>query len=408
MRLMLILWALISWSSAAIAGDSRVLKIYHDADWMNNVESSEAIWRGMEVALDEVKYQVNGTRIELVKRNHSGNVTRSLRNMKDFIEDENAIAVFSGMHSPPLITNRSFINENKIPVLVPWAAGGPITRYPSSNNSVFRLSVDDTKAGEVLVKHAVSEYTCSRPYLLLENTAWGDSNAYSVKKALDVRGMSAVGIKRFDWSMKSHVARSLIHDVIRGGAECIILVSTSTEAAEIALAVSELDTEARIPLISHWGITGGNFHEIVNSQTREKLDLSFIQTCFSFLDLSRDPLPRTVFRRLQTLYPKTIETPRDLKSPAGLIHAYDLTKVFIAALENIEITDNIYANRNALKVALETLEDPVVGLIKTYESPFSTYAESKPDAHEALGREDICMAAYGPADEIVVAVRSKS
>jgi len=129
-RFFLLIILCFSWSNLTFANEARVLKVYHDSDWANNVESSEAIWRGMELALSEVDYTVNGTRIELVKKSHNGNVTRSLRNMKAFLADEEAIAVFSGMHSPPLITNRAFINENYIPLLVPWAAGGPITRYP--------------------------------------------------------------------------------------------------------------------------------------------------------------------------------------------------------------------------------------------------------------------------------------
>jgi len=47
----------------------------------------------------------------------------------------------------PYIKNRGLINKNNIPLLVPWAAGGPITRYPQSDNWVFRLSIDDSKAG---------------------------------------------------------------------------------------------------------------------------------------------------------------------------------------------------------------------------------------------------------------------
>ena len=406
MRVLWVLIVLVLFARSAFADENKTLKIYHDADWINNVASSEAIWRGMDVALSEVEYRINGVGIELVKKNHSGNVTRSLGNMKAFLADDAAIAVVSGMHSPPLITNREFINENKIPVLVPWAAGAPITRYPSPENSVFRLSVDDTKAAEVMVEHAVSEYKCSKPYLFLENTPWGDSNARTIKTALDKRGMSSVGVKRFDWSMKSHVARGHVLDVVREGAECIIMVASAAEGAEIALAMSELKEENRIPLISHWGITGGNFHEIVDAQTRDKIDLCFIQSCFSFTNETQTPLSKAVFNNLQTLYPKDIENPKDLKSPVGFIHAYDLTKLFIAALEAVELSGDIQTDRDALKVSLETLEAPVRGLIKTYKTPFSKFSKSNPDAHEALGRKDLCMGGFTPNNVITLTHKS--
>jgi len=386
----------------AAANDERVFKIYHDADWSNNIESSESIWRGMQTALSEVDYTVNDVRIELVKRNHGGNVTRSLGNMKAFLDDDRALAVFSGMHSPPLITNRSFINENRIPVLVPWAAGGPITRYPSAENSVFRLSVDDTKAGEVLVDYAVKQYGCSNPYLLLENTKWGDSNDKNIKIALEKRGASAAGIKRFSWGLKSYVARSIIQEINGEGAKCVILVSSVAEGAQIALAMSELDTDSRLPIISHWGITGGNFHLIINAETRALLELSFIQTCFSFIDTPMKPMAKDVFEELQSSYPEEIRSPKDIRSPVGFIHAYDLTKLFITALNNVQISDDIQVNRNSIKIALENIEGPVEGLIKTYRTPFTQYDASTPDAHEALGRENICMGSYGRHNEILV------
>ena len=80
--------------------------------------------------------------------------------MKEFIKDEKALFVLGGLHSPPYIKNRSFINENKIPLLLPWSAGGPITRYPNGDNWVFRLSIDDTKAGIRISEFALKNFSC--------------------------------------------------------------------------------------------------------------------------------------------------------------------------------------------------------------------------------------------------------
>jgi branched-chain amino acid transport system substrate-binding protein len=390
------------WSNLTFASDARVLKVYHDSDWANNIESSEAIWRGMELALSEVDYTVNGTRIELVKKSHNGNVTRSLRNMKAFLADKEAIAVFSGMHSPPLITNRAFINENYIPLLVPWAAGGPITRYPSSENSIFRLSVDDTKAGDVLLEHGVDEHKCYNPYLLVENTPWGDSNIKSIKAALTKIGRSPAGTKRFGWGLQSHVARSIILDVVREGAGCVFLISSANEGAHISIAMSELPEEERLPILSHWGVTGGNFHEAVPFAVRNMIDLAFIQTCFSFMQEPMSPKAKNVFEGLQKLYPQDIKARKDVSPPAGYIHGYDLTQLFIAALGQIELTDDMTTNRKLLRKSLESIDGPVQGLIKTYRKPFAEFSEDNFDAHEALGRDNICMGRYGPNNEIIV------
>jgi len=343
-RFFLLIILCFSWGNLTFASNARVLKVYHDSDWANNIESSEAIWRGMELALSEVDYTVNGTRIELVKKSHNGNVTRSLR----------------------------------------------------------RLSVDDTKAGEVLVEHGVDEHKCYNPYLLVENTPWGDTNIKSIKAALTKIGRSPAGTKRFGWGLQSHVARSIILDVVREDAGCVFLISSANEGAHISIAMSELLEEERLPILSHWGVTGGNFHEAVPFAVRNMIDLAFIQTCFSFMQEPMSPMAKNVFERLQELYPQDIKARKDIRPPAGYIHGYDLTQLFIAALGQIELTDDMTTNRKLLRKSLESINGPVQGLIKTYRKPFAEFSEDNFDAHEALGRDNICMGRYGPDNEIIV------
>jgi branched-chain amino acid transport system substrate-binding protein len=97
---------------------------------------------------------------------------RSKRNLDAVLNDENALAVISGMHLPPLIKYSKYINQNKILTLVPWVAGGSINRYLSPDNCAFRLLVDNTKAEAVLVDHPVNAPGCKSPHPLLESGPW--------------------------------------------------------------------------------------------------------------------------------------------------------------------------------------------------------------------------------------------
>lgn len=394
--------ALASLAVPAQASDDKVLKLYHDADWSNHIESAQSIWRGFDLALNEIDHTIQGYRIELVKKNHSGNVTRSLSNYEDYLEDDQALAVISGIHSAPLIKNRGFINENSALTLVPWAAGGPITRHPSTENWIFRLSLDDMKVGEVLIDYALDVKGCKAPHLLLEDTSWGDSNARNMNVALEKRNTQSSGITRFSWNMKSHVARSKLQDLKENGADCIVLVANAIEGSQLAISMSELDVSMRLPIISHWGITGGNFHETVNAKTREDIDLSFVQSCFSFNQEPLSPKGRDVLIQAMERYPDDITKPSDIRSPTGLIHGHDLGHLLIAALKTVVLTDDIEKNRDNVRVALESLEAPIDGLVKTYNAPFSPYSSTNVDAHEALGADNYCMAVFGPNDEIFV------
>jgi branched-chain amino acid transport system substrate-binding protein len=386
-----------------VQAEDKVIRLYQDADLSNHVESSLAIQRGIEVAFDEVNNKIDGYKVEFKYLNHRGNVVRSKRNYNTFLSDPNGLAIYSGIHSPPLIRNRDFINESKALTLVPWAAGGPITRYPSAENWVFRLSVDDTRAGEVIVDFAMDKESCKMPHLLLEDTPWGDSNLKNMSDSLKAHNVTTLDITRFGWNLKDQGARVLIRNIVDSGNDCIILVANTAEGAVITQAVVNLPTEKRIPIISHWGITGGNFHEKITAEKRKDIDLFFIQSCFSFSSSKQTDFSTQVFSRLQKISGGTIDEVKDLKSAVGFIHAYDLTKVFIEAVKQVGLSGDIAQDRDAVRLALETLKTPVQGLIKTYDRPYSVFnADTNSNAHEALHSDDFCMARYGVSDEIFI------
>lgn len=404
---LLFIFSILAFSSTAIADDAdeNVLRLYIDSDWSNNYESAESIWRGINVALDERNFIINGYKIEVVKKDHRGNILRSLQNYKSFLKDDKALAIIGGKHSPPYIKNRTFINEHKALTLVAWAAGAPVTRYPSAENWVFRLSVDDTKAGQVLVNHALDEKKCKTPHLIIENTPWGDSNVVNMTKALQAqRGEDPVTV-RFEKNIKDYSINSIVFSTIEQGADCIIFVGGSIEGSKFSNAVLNLKESKKIPIISHWGISGGNFTTIIDAEKRKHLDLSFIQSCFSFHTTPLSPRGQAVLKRAQTLLPDEIKTAHDISAPGGFIHAYDLSQVLFAAMEQITIDPDIAITRNRIRLALEDLNVEVEGLLKTYNKPFSVYSKDNNDAHEALGLNDFCMAKFDEHDQIIVTLK---
>lgn len=379
------------------------LFIYQDADISSHIESSQAIQKGIELAFDEVGNEVEGYTIGFKYLDHRGNVVRSLGNYQQFIDDPDALVIYSGIHSPPLIKNREFINTNKALSLVPWAAGGPITRYPSSENWVFRLSIDDTQAGPVLIDFALKNKGCKSPHLLLEKTPWGDSNLVSMSDALAKNNIRRASVTRFNWNLQDIGARAILRDIIERNDDCIILVANSAESKVLLAQLNQLPEESRVPVISHWGLTGGNFPEVVKADDRKNLDLHFIQTCFSFTNPLQSEFAKSVFLRLQEFSNGKISSPDSLKAPSGFIHAYDLTRILIQAIRQVGLTGDMSVDRNAVRVALENLRSPVEGLVKTYVSPFSVFDEkTSRNAHEALNAENYCMGKFGPNDEVLI------
>lgn len=385
-----LVWA---WYGAWASDAPAPVHIYLDADRTHNKASATAIERGLQVALDEVGNRVQGRPVVLVTTDHRGNSLRAKRNMEQAFSQPTTLLVMAGMHSPPLIKYRDYINEQRMLTLVPWAAGGPITRYGAGENWIFRLSVDDTKAGQRLAQYALAEKACKHPYLLLERTPWGASNQKSLAAAFQGKLPIEPPTTWFNWEVSEESARIMLRSINNSEADCLIFVGNARDGVTIMNAARSLDQWRGIPVISHWGITGANFSKLVPHATREALDLSFLQTCFSFNTPGLPAHAQKVLRLAGERYPG-IRTGKDIRAPAGFIHAYDLGRLLLAALNTINLSDDMAANRAALRQALENLPAPVEGLVKTYQRPFSPFTPATPDAHEALGLEDLCMARY--------------
>lgn len=385
-----------------VEDDKDVLRLYISADRTGTKESGISIEQGVRTALDEVDYSVNGMNIELVVLDHRGSTPRSDQHLKDYLEDDKALAIFSGLHSPPLLASRDYINENEILMLDPWAAAAPITRYPSKENWIFRVSIDDSKAGFVIAKYAIEKEGFKRPYLLLEETGWGESNKKTMTKALEEYAIEVVETGWFNWNLGKNQAKLLLRQAKELGADVVFFVGNAPEGKVLAQAMSELSEEERLPIRSHWGITGGDFPKVIDKSIRDKIDLLFIQTSFSFISMEDNELGKKVFKRTTELFPESIKYPEDIEAPTGFTHSYDLTKILIQAMNQIEWTGNIKDDRRNVRRSLENIEIPVEGLVKTYKMPFTVYTEDTPDAHEALSIEDFVMARYGDNNEIIL------
>ena len=383
---------------------NKTYNIYLDADFTGTKVASLSIQQGINVALAEENYRIKGYRFNVIAKDHKGNSLRSKRNLQGFLADINALLLFSGLHSPPLLAHKNFINNNRILVLNPWAAAGPITRATDNNNWIFRLSIDDSNAGTFISNHALQE-GFNKPYLLLEDTGWGRSNNKTMTKALAAKDIKPKGTTWFNWGLGINHAKILLRKVKSSGADVIFFVGNANEGKTFAKAMLALDTELQLPIRSHWGITGGDFAEVINNKVREKLDLQFIQTQFSFITQPQSLLAQNVLLQTITMYPE-INTANDIKAPTGFVHAYDLTKLLIAAIKQSGLTGDKHHDASAIKLALEHLETPVQGLIKKYQTPYSPYTLDNINAHEALDETDYAMGYYQVDNSVTLLPRT--
>ena len=366
------------------------LRIYLDADQTLTREAGLSIQLGMQSALDELGGTLGGHPVEIVVRDHRGNSRRSRKHLEAFVADDRALAVFCGLHSPPVLAALDYIHGNEILMLDPWAAAGPITRGDYEPNWIFRLSVDDTKAGGVISNFVTETLESTNPHLLLERTGWGRSNEATMKAALAAHGIEDPKVHWFDWGIQRSGADHIAQEIIRAKADAVMLVANAPEGRMLLAALARQANERAPAVASHWGIAGGSMASVYPPEVADRVSLALIQT--GAVDLLANPNTRvraTMDRAIER-YPELAPDGR-IAAAVGFVHAHDLMLLLDAAMRQAGPRNHVRELRAAARDALEALETPVSGLLRDYTRPFAAADEGHADAHEALGTDDFRM-----------------
>ena len=141
----------------------------------------------------------------------------------------------------------------------------------------------------------------------------------------------------------------------------IILVGNTGVAAQVMKSMERMNWN--VPVVSHWGISGGRFDELAGPRYK---DVVFVQT-YSFFG-KQSPVGDKVIAELKKRYPE-IKGVNDIVAPVGTANAYDATMLTALAINKAGST-----NGEKIREAYFDLPE-YKGLIKTYKKPFS--AESQ-------------------------------
>ncbi len=352
----------------------------------NNI-SAQAIELGLRTAIAEINAAggvLGGRPIELVTKDNRAIPARGVHNITEFASMPNLVAVFGGRFSPVVLETLPTLKEAKLPYLVAWAAADPIIDNGMQPNYLFRLSLRDSLAMPKLLQSA-QQRGFDKVGLLLVNSSWGSSNQAAAEKTmLGVKNQKIVDI---DWfNARDTTLIKQYQKLTDAGAKAVLLVANDAEGVVLVREVAALPPSQRVPIISHWGIAGGEFFKHAAAELQE-VDLSVIQT-FSFFTADKQMLARFMKTATLTGGIKRIE---DIRAPTGVAHAYDFMHILAKAINLAGKPE-----RSAIRDALEKVREHR-GLIKLYQPPFT------PTRHEALGPAELLMARYSREGVLVPA-----
>lgn len=376
--LLALICALATLSGPARAGGDPV-RIGLDAEISHKTSTSDdAIRIGILAAIEEINRRggvLGGRPLALDVRDNRSVPARGADNLRELASLRDLVAVFTSKFSPVVIEQLPLAHRLQIPLLDPWAAADDITEHGYTPNYVFRLSLRDSWAMDHLLR-AAERRRWHRVGLIIPNGAWGRSSLAAAQGFMaDHTKMQLTEVAWFNWSDTSFA--STLQRMRAAGAQVLLLVGNEGEAAQLARDLASLAPAQQLPVLSHWGVSGGDYVKLAGPAAAQ-IDLQTVQT-FSFLD------PPTARGRqlLGLLRDKfALAAPEKIPSPSGLAHAYELTHILARAVDLAGSTD-----RPRIRDALERVRN-VSGLLRNYAHPFA------PDRREALDRTALFLARY--------------
>lgn len=335
--------------------------------------SANAIELGAQIAIDEINARggvLGGRPLKLQTADNHGISARARDNFEDLAAMRDLVVIYGGKFSPAIMETMSLANELGVVSVSLWGSANPITDDPIKNPYVYRLSLKDSWAIPAMMRQALDQHAAKRLCAIFPNTAWGRSGASALEQNLPQIGQELVHSKWYQWGQSDFVAD--LQGCTRAGGQAVIMIANEGEGAAIINSMATLPKEQRLPIVSHWGVTGGVLHELIR-QNIDKVDVDVIQT-FSFVDNDRaqgKALASEAMRRTN------VSNPALISSPVGVAQAYDMTHLLALAIDKAGSTD-----RAAIQAALQTLP-AYQGAIRDYDRPFS---ESD---HDALTADEV-------------------
>jgi branched-chain amino acid transport system substrate-binding protein len=365
-------------SQAAVAAGEPIL-LGLDAEFGHKTSTSaQAIRQGMEIAIEEINSAgglLGGRKLELVTRDNRSIPAIGVDNLRELAALPNLVGVFGGKFSPVVHEWLPVAQELRVPVFAVWSSADTLTEHNFNPSWCFRLALKDSWAAPVLLRFARETKKADRVGVLVPNTVWGRSNSAALKKAAAGLGVLIVGERWYNWGDKTLLPQ--YQELRDAGAQAIVLVANEVEGALLVREMAGLPEAQRLPVVSHWGVTGGKFVEMAG-EALDRIDFAVVQT-FSFIG-NNAPAAKRVLAALRKKY--GIERAEAVTSPVGVAQAYDMVHLVAAAIRKAGSAERI-----KVRAALEQL-GAYDGLVRRYARPFT------PDNHDALSPDQVFMARY--------------
>jgi len=355
-------------AGAALAQNAQDIKVGFNSDISASPSAivGQSGLAAIQAAIEDVNAAggVLGRKLTVVVRDDTGLPPKAIQNAVELINNENVVAMFGASNSGNVMAWKSHVNRAKIPAIISLATATDITKpmTPGQPNFMFRVSMVDRYNISGLLAYVSKNPQSNKVGYLTETTGYGQGALKDLMELAPKYGITPVAMEKFgvaDADMSSQ-----LNKLRAAGVDTLIIWAQTTPMIQIFRSMEKINY---FPLsLTSWVADQRAFGEAAGPVLSEKPLL--IRTIPG--GAMRPPLAR--------LYQRVVgKTTLDDPTIGQAAHSYDALMLLVAAIRQAGSTDG-----EAIRQALENLQTPHDGLMKTYVQPFSA------DQHEALLASD--------------------
>jgi branched-chain amino acid transport system substrate-binding protein len=329
---------------------------------------------GVELATAEINRAggLLGRRIVLVERDDEAHNERGARIAREVTEAHPVTAGIGTINTGVALAAAPYFEQARIPLIVSVATGAAIAQEfgppEYDENYVFRFSMSTAIEAPAIVAEALRR-SFRRPAILTDATSYGLVGRHDLTAALARNGLKPVSLEKFnigDVDMTPQLRRARA-----AGADVLLTYGIGPELAVIARDRTVLGWD--VPLIGSWTLSMQSF---IKGAGPSGDGATMPET---FIDQAQTPAQAAFLEAFAARFGAS------MASPMSAAQGYDSMRVLAAAIRQAESTDG-----RKIRLALEHLREPVVGVVKTYDHPFDAAD------HEAIHPADII---YGVVEQ---------
>jgi branched-chain amino acid transport system substrate-binding protein len=312
---------------------------------------------GVRLAVDEINKSggVLGRQLLLVERDDEAKNERGVQIAQELINKEKVVASVGYINTGVALASQRFYQEAKIPVMNNVATGSLVTHQfdDQPENYIFRNAAHDSIQAPMIVEEAITRRKYKKVAILADSTNYGQLGRADLEKALEIKGVKAVAVEKFNVKDVDMTAQLL--KAKEAGAEAVLTYAIGPELAQIANGMTKLGW--KVPMIGSWTLSMANFIDNAGPGGEgARMPQTFIQ------EPTTPKRQAFIINYLKTFNPKNAR----IDSPVSAAQGYDSVYLLAAAIKQAGNTEG-----PKIKAALEDLKTPVEGVVTTYNKPFS-------------------------------------